>query len=182
MLYSVFLSFAVTALQFGQIGFASAVPEAAELAERETAAQPKLVPFPFDERTAPALADALNVITLIPDEVLDAGDGPTHNWLAEHGYANSPNPKLARRQGWLAILKCVWEIGKFIAENGVPALKLSRVKKLIEALGGAKEAAKLLLKAKSWEELVAIAGPDLQALANEFLGWSGVAQECFSWI
>lgn len=180
MLYSTFLAFAVTALQFVQISFASTVPEQDDLVRRED--HSKIVPFPFDESTAPALADALNLITSIPDDVLDAGDDATHDWLAKHGYGNKPNAKLTRRQGWLAVLNCVFAIGKFIAENGVPALKLARVKKLIELLGGAGAVAKMLLKAKSWKELITIAGPDLEALALELLGWGDIAQACFSWM
>jgi hypothetical protein len=143
------------------------------------------VPFPFDntDDNVNQLASALQLITSIPDATLDAGAAAVQAWVKQNGNNFIPNLVtigVTRRQTWLAIIKCVYQIGLLIVEDGIPLARLKRIKELIGQLGGATAVAKLLLKAKSWEQLYYIAGPYMKDLAEELLGIQGVISACFS--
>ncbi|KAI4190968.1 MAG: hypothetical protein L6R41_000418 [Letrouitia leprolyta] len=142
-------------------------------------AQP--VPFPFDEADAGYLEDAFESIASIPNSVLDAGPEAVKQWaLAHNPSAQSKSRDLVERQGWIQVAKCAYAIGKAILENALPISKLRRIKELIELLGGAKKVAKMLLKAKSIKEMLIIGGPELEELAEIFLGITDVVNDCFS--
>lgn len=181
---------------------ASKTPRALELSTREPPSNRSLIkPFPFDESSADNLASVFDAIESIPDDLFDEGDDAVKNWLKAHGFTlptpqkRSPtitsadsgseiaNPvTLAARQTWWVISNCIIQIGILIAENGIPLARLRRIKELIGLLGGARQVAKMLLKAKSMKELYAIGGPYLQDIAEELLGFGVVAKACFSWL
>jgi hypothetical protein len=154
----------------------------------DTAAPTNSIPFPFDDTddNVNQLASALDLITSIPDATLDAGPAAMQAWVQQNGNNFIPNliatgtGDVTRRQTWLAIAKCVAQIGLLIIEDGIPLARLRRIKELIGLLGGATKVAKLLLKAKSWAELYYIAGPYMKDLAEELLGIQGVISACFS--
>jgi hypothetical protein len=75
-----------------------------------------------------------------------------------------------------------FEIAKAIIENGLPFAKIARLRDLIKILGGGKEVAKMLLKAKSFKELLIIGGPELAEIGEMLLGLQGVVTACFSWV
>lgn len=66
----------------------------------------------------------------------------------------------------------------FIGTNIVSAAKLLRIKKYIQALGGVRKAAELLLKASNWEERLRIGGGALVGLAAEFFGFYLITNNC----
>lgn len=70
-------------------------------------------------------------------------------------------------------------IARVLIEHGIPVAKLRKIKDLIKVLGGPKEAAKMLRKAKNWRMLLQIGGSKLEALAKELLGYNDIAQACF---
>lgn len=53
---------------------------------------------------------------------------------------------------------------------------------LIKAIGNAKAVGKMLLKARSWKQLVAIGGAPLAKLAEELLGIRPVVDACFGFM
>ncbi|KAH6855476.1 hypothetical protein B0I37DRAFT_411468 [Chaetomium sp. MPI-CAGE-AT-0009] len=150
-----------------------------------------------------ALDRLLSEIDEIPDEILEKGDEALHKWLVEHGFRGD-NDKLkrdtdasafdaedadnlsllergelvARASAW-KIAKCVAAIVQLLATTAVPAAKLFRIKKYIQALGGAKEAVKLLLGATTRAEKLRVGGEILVNLSAELLGISTVKNNCF---
>ncbi|KAL8635479.1 MAG: hypothetical protein Q9226_009353, partial [Calogaya cf. arnoldii] len=81
---------------------------------------------------------------------------------------------------WFQIGKCALAIVGAIAENAFPIAKLRRLRALIKELGGARKVAKMLLKAKSIKEMIAIGGPELADIAEILLGVQKVVAECLS--
>ncbi len=152
--------------------------------------------FNFTTDFDSALDRLLAAIDDIPDEILEQGDEALHKWLVEHGYREG-NEKLKRdddntdvlallTRGELAarasiwkIAKCVASIVQLLATTAVPAAKLLRIKKYIKALGGTKDAVKLLLGATTKAEKLKVGGEALVALAAELLGISSVKSNCF---
>ncbi|KAL8686614.1 MAG: hypothetical protein Q9218_006984 [Villophora microphyllina] len=186
MHYSTLLSLLLATLTFTPSILSHAVPKpnpvAPALAPRATPAD-NIIPFPFDEAHISYIEDAFDTIASIPDSVLDAGPEAVKQWVLAH--ESNPQPQvrsttLVERQGWLQVAKCALAIGKAIVENALPISKLRRIKELIEVLGGAKAVAKMLLKAKSIKQMIIIGGPELEELAEIFLGVADVVNDCFS--
>jgi hypothetical protein len=119
----------------------------------------------------------------VPDEVLEKGDDETDKWMVEHGYRPTHDKRevfdrdLEDRQFW-DVAKCAGAIAAFIASNALAAAKLLRIKKYIEALGGVKESAELLLKASTTAERLQEGGQALALLAGEILGVSMISNNC----
>ncbi|KAL8734377.1 MAG: hypothetical protein Q9166_001575 [cf. Caloplaca sp. 2 TL-2023] len=182
MHYSTVLSAALAVFSFTPSILTHAIPNPVALAPAPRAETSEAIPFPFDEEHAAYLEDAFDTIANIPDEVLDDGPEAVKQWVLAH----DSNPQLTvrstlvERQGWVQVAQCAYAIGKAILENAFPISKLRRIKELIGFLGGAKEVAKMLLKAKSIKQMIIIGGPELQELAEIFLGISDVVQACFS--
>jgi hypothetical protein len=149
-----------------------------------------------------ALDRLLAEIESIPDDVLAAGDEALHKWLVEHGDRagddDNNGEKLKRdedssdgvllllergelvaRASWWKVTKCVAAIVQLLATTAVPAAKLLRIKKYIEALGGVKQAVQLLLGATTKTEKLKAGGEALVALSAELLGISTVKNNCF---
>lgn len=148
-----------------------------------------------------ALDKLLAQIVEIPEVILEQGDEALHKWLVDHG-SRPDNTKLRRdaededstdpespsllergeliaRASWWKIAKCVAAIVQLLATTAVPAAKLLRIKKYIEALGGARQAVELLLKATSKAEKLKAGGEALVNLSAELLGISSVKSNCF---
>ncbi|KAK3311695.1 uncharacterized protein B0T15DRAFT_389494 [Chaetomium strumarium] len=157
--------------------------------------------FNFTSDFGFALDRLLAEIESIPDDVLAAGDEALHKWLVEHGERagddNSATLKrdedssddaavlllergeLLARASWWKVTKCVAAIVQLLATTAVPAAKLLRIKKYIEALGGVKQAVQLLLGATTKAEKLRAGGEALVALSAELLGISTVKNNCF---
>ena len=69
-------------------------------------------------------------------------------------------------------------ITAFIASNAIGAAKIIRIKKYIEALGGVRESAKLLLQASNNLERLKEGGEALALLAGEILGVPLISNNC----
>lgn len=160
-------------------------------ARAEDAALDHIAPFPFpdDDDSAAQLEKAFDAIVNVPDSVLKAGAGPTKDWFKDQfpeafrDEHDKRDPELAPRVSVAAVAACVFQLVKFIAENGpLPELKILRIKRLVNLLGGTTAAVKALLKARTYRELIIIGGPNLEALAKELLGYGGVATACFAWL
>lgn len=141
-----------------------------------------------DHMVEAELERVFGVIEEIPDEVLEQGDEATDKWLVEHGYRATPDKRdlsgqdledrdLADRGFW-DVTKCVGAIAAFIASNLIGAAKILRIKKYIEALGGLRRSAELLLKASTPAERLREGGEILALLAGEILGTSMVSNNC----
>ncbi|KAL8678348.1 MAG: hypothetical protein Q9224_006260 [Gallowayella concinna] len=182
MHYSTILSVALATFTFTPSILTHAIPNPVALAPTARAELPEAVPFPFDEADAPYLEDAFDTIANIPDNVLDDGPEAVKQWVLAH--QSQPHlttrSELVERQGWMQVAKCALAIGKAIAENALPVSKLRRIKELVKVLGGAKEVAKMLLKAKSIKQMIIIGGPELQEIAEILLGLTDVVNDCFS--
>jgi hypothetical protein len=153
-----------------------------------------------------ALDHLLAEIDEIPDEILAKGDEALHQWLVEHGHRkgseklkrdadagpfdaepseDAENISIIERGELMArasiwkITKCVASIVQLLATTAVPAAKLLRIKKYINALGGTKQAVKLLLGATSRAEKLRVGGEILVNLSAELLGISTVKNNCF---
>ena len=146
-----------------------------------------------DGRIYAEVERTFGVIHDIPDAVLEAGDEALQAWKVDHGHqkreagaealaAPAPAPELPDRsllaRGWWEVTKCAGAIAAFIASNAIGAAKLLRIKKYIEALGGVKKSAELLLKASTNAERLKEGGEALALLAGEILGTSLVANNC----
>jgi hypothetical protein len=136
-----------------------------------------------NHRVSSELERVFGVVKSIPDEVLEKGDDETDKWMVEHGH----RPQHDKREvldrdledrGFWDVAKCVGAITAFIASNAIGAAKLLRIKKYIEALGGVREAAELLLKASTTAERLKEGGEALALLAGEILGTSMVSNNC----
>ncbi|KAL8775506.1 MAG: hypothetical protein Q9209_000002 [Squamulea sp. 1 TL-2023] len=182
MHYSTILSVALVTFTFTPSIFAHAIPDPVALAPAPRAEKPEPIPFPFDESQAAYLEDAFETFENIPDKVIDDGPEAIKQWVLAHDSTGqlAVRSTLVVRQGWVQVAKCALAIGKAIAENALPISKLRRIKELIKVLGGAKEVAKMLLKAKSIKQLIIIGGPELQEIAEILLGLTDVVNDCFS--
>lgn len=182
MHYATILSIGVTALSLSTTTLGLSIPETASLQIRAEDNN-NVTPFPFDEADSAVLEKAFDAITSIPDSVLDDGEEALKEWIKSH--PSSPqltvrDDALEPRQTLFQILKCAGAIVQAIAENAFPISKLRRLKELIRVLGGARQVAKLLLKAKTFKQVLIIGGPELQQIAEILLGVTNVVNSCFS--
>src|SRR5436309_8939762 len=115
MLRTLLLSFLVAAVHLCYYSSAHAIatPPTAVLVGRDDDNRTDIVPFPFDESNEPLLENIFSAIEKIPDSVLDAGGNATGDWFANQGLP-IPTPGVSRRQSWIAIAQCAFEIAKAI--------------------------------------------------------------------
>ena len=159
------------AVPMSGMGAAGAQPHVAPSATAMT----ELRNAPKDQDLADQAADvtkALELINSIPDEVLAQGDAATQQWLAEHPVSTTTT----RASVW----GCTAAITLFLGTNLVSAAKLLKIKKLIKALGGVKEAVQLMWGASFSYEKMQAAGGALAALAGEFFGVTSIREKCFN--
>ncbi|KAL2126399.1 hypothetical protein VTI74DRAFT_977 [Chaetomium olivicolor] len=174
-----------------------------EFVEKRATVSEEAANFNFTSDFDFSLDRLLSEIEEIPDEVLEKGDEALHKWLVDHGIraggeklkrdedAGAPSEaelqnlsliergELIARASWWKIAKCVAAIVQLLATTAIPAAKLLRIKKYIKALGGTKQAVKLLLGATTKAEKLKAGGQALVALAAELLGISTVKNNCF---
>lgn len=115
--------------------------------------------------TADELLPALDAIEHVPDELLENG---SEDEIKK--YFEDALPNIQTYSVW----ECSLAIGKLLVTNAIPAAKLLKIKKYIKELGGAWNAAKLLVGATS-------AGEKLQALKkliSLITGYSNVKEKC----
>lgn len=152
--------------------------------------------FNFTYKFAPALEYTFNVIDSIPNDILEKGDDEVNKWLVENDYRSTSaeltedvdaSVTLSTRtdigeldaRGFWDVTKCVGSILWAIGSTAIPIAKIARIKKYIEALGGVKNAVKLMLGATSKAEKLKAGGQALVNLASELLGIASVKANCF---
>lgn len=79
---------------------------------------------------------------------------------------------------WWAVAKCAGAIAAFVGGNFLAVSKLIKVKQYINALGGFRKSAELLIKAGTWEERFRVGGEALVGLAGEILGYAVIDNNC----
>ena len=151
-----------------------------------------------DHKVWASLEQTFSIINEIPDDVLQSGDDETHKWLVDHGYRGaSPKPRSRRdilsssssrgassgvqelaTRGIFDVVRCAGAIAAFVASNAIGAAKIFRIKKYIEALGGFRKSAELLLKASNNAERLKEGGEALALLASEILGVPLITNNC----
>jgi len=172
-----FLTLALSAT----LAFASA----ATVSVRRRAVQGALAP-----NSANTLENFLAVVEGIPTPVLEAGDGALAGYLdvtpAAAGtdlVAAEAEPVQAREvaaaAGIIDDLKCAAAIAELIISTVVPAAKLLRIKKYIEALGGSGKVIKILNKLRKGEKVGS--GEVLETakkLLGEITGINSIKEKC----
>lgn len=122
----------------------------------------------------------LKAIEEIPDELLESGDSQAINQyfkdkgLTSHIYnpeIGEEAPMIIQSYGWWG---CSLAVAEIIVMNAIPIAKLTKIKKYVKALGGAKETAKLLVGATTAGEKAAV----LSALVAELTGFTNVKNAC----
>ncbi|NUQ79275.1 MAG: hypothetical protein HUU21_37675 [Polyangiaceae bacterium] len=103
--------------------------------EKDIAAAESETLSPEDQKKADEMAKALALIESIPDSVIAQGEDAVAQWLKERQPEVSPK----------GLPGCVAMVGKFLLEN-FTILKILRIKKTLEALGGAAKFANLTFK------------------------------------
>ncbi len=124
-----------------------------------------------------------SVITEIPDDVLEKGDGKTNQWINEHHHPVSRNAIQDRDledRGIGDKIQCGIALGGLIADNAIPLAKLRRIRALVNELGGVRKTVVKLLKAKTKEQRLKVGGQALVKLVELLLGFKDVKEECFS--
>lgn len=125
---------------------------------------------------SPEQAEALlKVIDKIPESVLLKGDLATQQWIALNvGYSG---PNAVNPQGFL---ECSGTILWLAGSTLIPAAKLLKIKRYMNALGGVGEAIKIMWGASfSYEKLQAFGGAAV-ALAAELAGITEFQKNCLS--
>lgn len=184
MHYSTFLSMGVAVLQFSSTALSLSIPKEHSL---QTRADESVVPFPFDEADFSELEATFDLIEKIPDSAIAGGQAAVSDWLTSQlgssGVAvRDTSAALESRQSAIQIANCAGSILKAIIEFAFPISKITKIRKLIKALGGARKVAKMLLKAKSWKQIYQIGGAKLEELAKILLGADEIIQNCFMFL
>lgn len=154
-------------------GFASAAPASAQTRSAATSAELAAPPIPVltdREQTV----EMLTAFEAIPDEVLLEGDAATRAWVAanlEPKQSNTPQPRAN-------FLKCSGAILVAIGTTAIPAAKILKIKRYMKALGGTKEAIKVMWGASFSHEKLKALGGAAAALGAELLGIAAVKEAC----
>lgn len=132
-----------------------------------------------------------SAIDSIPTDVLEAGEEATGDYLVAHGFRAVDAAPISARAltvveeravaataGILDIIKCGLAVADLILNTAIPAAKLLAVKKAIEALGGARKAAELLLKAKDIKDALKLGGEALVEIYEALMGFKDVKKAC----
>ena len=138
---------------------------------------------------APSSANSLEnffaIIENIPTPVLEAGDVALSEYLATTPAANLEKTEsvqareVAAQAGIIDDLKCAASIAELIISTVVPAARLLRIKKYIEALGGSGKVIKILIKLKKGEKVGSAEVLDAaKKLIKEITGIDDIQKKC----
>lgn len=152
-------------------------------------------------QTQQAFRSLLATFVRIPDRVLRQGDAATRAWLRND--ASGANQGGGDRRLALAVpggsatfrfagmpgdasapaadvLRCIGTIGAVTVGLFIPAVKILKIKKLVEQVGGVWEAARLIVGGSTTIERVREVGAALSFLVAEFVGIVAIRDFCFS--
>ncbi|MDO4252113.1 MAG: hypothetical protein Q4C74_02580 [Rothia sp. (in: high G+C Gram-positive bacteria)] len=116
--------------------------------------------------------ELLRAIDQIPESVLLEGDEATQRWVAAN---------LGRDLGMATpngFLECSGAILLAIGTTAIPAAKILKIKRYMNALGGTTEAIKILWGASFSHEKLKALGGAAAALGAELLGIAAVKEAC----
>jgi len=128
-------------------------------------------PHDLADDSVAALEHAVTTISMIPEDVIEAGDEAVSSWFA---HFNSDNYSVKPRQFWNH-LECASAIALFIAGNTNLVVK---VKKLIEIAGGAEKVVEQLWKTKGQLSEITKLGPEFVELVENFFGVDDIKDKC----
>lgn len=120
--------------------------------------------------------ELLNVINKIPVSVLEQGDAATKQWVSNNLRSEGTSPK-----GTVStsdFVGCSGAILFAIGSAAIPAAKILKIKRYMNALGGTTEAIKILWGASFSSEKLAALGGAAGALGAELLGITAVKEAC----
>ncbi|MEW6926548.1 hypothetical protein QEV13_06920 [Trueperella pyogenes] len=153
------------ALMFGSVGVANAQPYESPSSVATVSENPEEL-----ARTARAMELLLGYYDSIPNDILAQGEEAVKAWQEDH-----PIP-MVRASFWGCLGSVAWAIGS----NVVSVAKIAKIKKYMQALGGVKEAVRLMWGASFKLEKMKAAGGALAGLGAEILGIKGVKDQCLS--
>ena len=90
---------------------------------------------------------------------------------------NTAFPVVADPNFW-QVTKCVAAIAWFVGTNIIAPLKLLKVKRYVQSLGGFRASANLMIRASTWTERMNIGGGALVGLAAEVAGVKAIQDDC----
>lgn len=147
-------------------------------------ASEKVTPEPaaYSETVVSQMVPFLNAIESISYDLLELGDSAaiTQYFRSQNidiiVYNEEKGERPRVKRGWWG---CSLAIGEWIVLTSVPVSKITKVKRYIEALGGLKEATKLLVGATSVAEKTVAIRDALAGLIAELVGITEVKEKCF---
>ncbi|MDR0614720.1 MAG: hypothetical protein LBF82_01985 [Lactobacillales bacterium] len=122
---------------------------------------------------SPAWAKDANGDTASTSYIVDGNQLTQHIDFDEH----SVFPIVAD-PNWGRITKCVGALAWLVASTAFGVVKITKIKRYMQALGGIREAAILMVTCSTNEERLQHGGQALLNLAAEISGISGVAEHC----
>ncbi|WP_458120759.1 hypothetical protein [Paenibacillus sp. Z6-24] len=141
----------------------------------------------FHSTSQESIENVLQDISNIPDEILNTNDADTiNNYLINSGspirVTNSEQtPVLPDNSGSIST-NGAWDCGLSIAgvlvTTAVPVTKIVKIAKLVKALGGSAEAAKIIWGASFTSEKWAALGGAAKDLVAELAGITAVKKAC----
>jgi len=90
---------------------------------------------------------------------------------------NTAFPVLADPNFW-QVTRCAAAVAWFVGTNIIAPLRLLKVKRYIQSLGGLRASANLMLRASTWVERINIGGGALVGLAAEIAGVAAIQDNC----
>jgi hypothetical protein len=90
---------------------------------------------------------------------------------------NTAFPVVADPSFW-HVTRCAGAIAWFLGTNIVVPLKLLKIRRYVQSLGGIRASASLMLRASTWTERMNIGGGALVGLAAEVAGVAAIQDNC----
>lgn len=125
----------------------------------------------YQQISEESLTDLFSSIEAIPDSVLNSNDSVEANKYLQ----NFQTPEVSYRGWW----ECSLAIGGVLVTTAVPIAKLVKIKRLVKALGGGVQAAKIIFGASLAGEKWAALGGAAKDLVLELAGVTSVKKACF---
>ena len=142
----------------------------------------------FTQKDADSLIPVFEAIESIPDNLLESGDSTEINkYFQNYGVElNVYNNNIGEESSDISIItpranywRCGLAIGQLLLSVAIPATQIAKIKKYIAALGGAWNAAKLLVGATSVSKKLQGTLSALAGILMSLTGISDIKDYCF---
>lgn len=142
----------------------------------------------FSQTDVDSIIPIFNAIEQIPDDLLENGSHTEINnfFKAQGVQLKVYNDAIGETKDILHIrnkranaFMCAVSIGELIVTVGIPATKITKIKKYIKALGGVKSAAQLLVGATTVSEKLRGSFIALGEVLRTITGVAGIKENCF---